>query len=169
MALLLLVVVIATRPSEYTVTRSINISAAAEAIFPHVNDLRQFQVWNPWGKIDPAMKIAFEGPQSGKGAIYSWAGNNKVGEGRMTITDSRPGELVHMHMDFFKPMAGTGEVEFSFKPQGSQTVVTWTMTGGNNFAGKAFGMFMNMDKMIGGQFERGMADLKAVVEAAAKR
>jgi Polyketide cyclase / dehydrase and lipid transport len=163
------VIVVATRPSEYRVTRSTTIAASAEVVFAQVNELKKWEAWNPWGKIDPAMKLTYEGPASGVGAVYAWVGNNEVGEGRLTITASRPNESVQCKLDFVKPMAGTSEAEFTFKPQGNQTEVTWTMTGKNNFIAKAFCMFMSMEKMIGGQFEKGLADLKSVSEAEAKK
>lgn len=166
--IIVFLVIVATRPDQYVVTRSIEISAPPDAIFPHVNDLHQFQVWNPWAKIDPAMKSTFEGPRLGKGAVHAWTGNNNVGEGRMTLTESRPSELVQLHMEFYKPMAGTAEAEFTFRPKGKQTTVTWSMTGKKNFMSKAFCMFISMDKMIGGQFEKGLANMKSVVEASAK-
>ena len=162
-------IIVAMQPSEYRITRSFAVVAPPEAVFPQVNELKKWEAWNPWGKIDPAMKLTYEGPTSGVGAAYAWVGNNEVGEGRMTITESRPNELVQFKLEFFKPMAGVSTAEFTFKPQGNQTDVTWTMTGKNNFIAKAFCMFMSMEKMIGGQFEKGLADLKSVVEAAAKK
>jgi hypothetical protein len=161
-------IVVALQPGEFRVARSAAISAPPPVLFEQVNDLRKWEAWNPWGKIDPAMKQSFEGPPSGTGAIYKWAGNSEVGEGRMTITESRPNELVRLNLEFFKPMAGTSTAEFAFKPQGNQTEVTWSMTGKNNFIGKAMCLFMSMDKMIGEQFEKGLADMKAIAEGAAK-
>jgi hypothetical protein len=159
-------IVIALQPSEYRVTRSVTIAASPEAVFPHVNELKKWAAWNPWEKIDPNMKLAYEGPEAGVGASYSWVGNNEVGEGKMSITDSRPNESVKFKLEFFKPMAGTSDAEFTFKRQGDQTEVIWAMSGKNNFIGKAFCLFMNMDKMIGGQFEKGLAQMKSVVEQA---
>ena len=159
-------IVVATRPAEFRVARSANILAPPAAVFPHVNELKKWEAWNPWGKIDPAMKESYEGPVAGVGAVYSWAGNKKVGEGRMTIIGSRPSELVQLKLEFFKPMAGICIAEFTFKPLDNQTAVTWTMTGTNNFIAKAMCLFMNMDKMVGGQFESGLAQMKSVVEAA---
>jgi hypothetical protein len=159
-------IVVATRPAEFSVSRSAIISAPPTAIFPHVNELKKWEAWNPWGKIDPAMRLTYEGPPSGVGASYSWAGNREVGEGRGTITGSRAHELVQLKLEFFKPMAGVSTAEFTFKPQGNQTEVTWAMTGKNNFIAKAMCLFMNMDKMIGGQFEKGLAAMKAVAENA---
>jgi len=167
--IIVLVIIVAARPSEYGVTRSVVIAAPPEAVFPHVNELKKWAVWNPWEKIDPAMKLTYDGPASGVGASYSWVGNSKVGEGRMAITESRPSERVRLKLEFFKPMAGVSTAEFTFKPEGSQTSVTWSMTGKNNFIAKAFCMFVSMDKMIGGQFEKGLADLKSVAEAAVRK
>ena len=163
------VIVVAMQPSEFRVVRSATISAPAPAVFAQVNDFHKWEAWNPWGKIDPAMKQTYEGAPAGTGAIYTWAGNNEVGEGRMTIIESRPSELIRIKMEFFKPFAGTSTAEFAFKPEGNQTVVTWSMAGENNFMAKAVGLFMNMDKMIGGQFENGLASMKSIVETAPKQ
>ena len=161
-------IVVATRPAQFSVSRNTMISAPAAAVFPHVDELKKWEAWNPWGKIDPAMKLTYSGPPSGVGASYSWAGNSQVGEGRATITESRPNDLVQLRLEFFKPMAGVSTAEFTFKPQGNQTEVTWAMTGKNNFIAKAMCMFMSMDKMIGGQFEKGLQNMKTVVETAPK-
>ena len=160
------VAIVATRPSEYRVARTATISAPAPAVFAQVNDFHKWQAWNPWAKIDPAMKQAYEGAPAGTGAIYTWAGNSQVGEGRMTLTESRPSDLIRIKMEFLKPFAGTSTAEFTFRPEGDQTVVTWSMEGRNNFMAKAIHLVMNMDKMIGGQFEQGLAQMKAVAEAA---
>jgi uncharacterized protein YndB with AHSA1/START domain len=167
--ILALVVVIATRPGTFLVTRSTTISAPPETVYNQVNELRQWESWNPWGKIDPNMKLTYAGPAAGVGASYAWVGNRDVGEGRATITDTRANERVQLKLEFFKPMAGVSTAEFTFKPQGNQTAVTWSMSGKNNFIAKAFCLFMNMDQMIGGQFEKGLADLKSAAETAAKR
>lgn len=167
--IIVFLIVVALQPSEYRVTRSVTIAASPEAVFPHVNELKKWAAWNPWEKIDPNMKLTYEGPEAGVGASYSWVGNNEVGEGRMSITDSRPNESVKLKLEFFKPMAGVSDADFTFKPLGNQTEVTWAMSGRNNFIAKALCLFMNMDKMIGGQFEKGLADLKAVAETEAKR
>ena len=161
-------VVVALQPKEFRVARSTAISAAPPAVFAQVNDFHKWAAWNPWGKIDPAMKQTYEGAQSGVGAIYTWSGNNEVGEGRMTIVESRPSDLIRIKLEFFKPFAGVRTAEFTFKPEGDQTVVSWSMTGENNFMAKAIHLFMNMDRMIGGQFERGLADMKTAVETPSK-
>ncbi|MBI2924099.1 MAG: SRPBCC family protein [Verrucomicrobia bacterium] len=162
------VVIVALQPSDFRVTRSATMSAKPAAVFDQVNDLHKWEAWSPWAKLDPAAKNTFEGPAAGTGAIFRWAGNNQVGEGSMTITESRPNELVRFRLDFLKPMAGSSDAEFTFKPEGNQTTVTWTMTGENNFIAKAICLFMSMDKMVGGQFETGLASIKSIVEAPAK-
>ena len=167
--IVVLVVIVALQPSDFRVARSTTISAPPPAVFAQVNDFHKWEAWNPWGKIDPAMKQTYEGALSGPGAIYTWSGNNEVGEGRMTITDSRPSDLIRDKLEFFKPFAGTNTAEFAFKPEGNQTLVTWSMFGEKNFIAKAVHLVMNMDKMIGGQFEKGLADMKSAVEAPAKQ
>ncbi|HEV8723434.1 MAG TPA: SRPBCC family protein [Candidatus Binatia bacterium] len=163
------VVIVALQPSEFRVARSATMSAPAPAVFAQVNDFHKWEAWNPWGKVDPAMKQTYEGAPAGIGAIYAWTGNKEVGEGRMTLTESRPSDLIRIKLEFFKPFAGTNIAEFTFKPEGNQTAVTWSMTGKNNFMAKVIHLFMNMDKMIGGQFEKGLASMKSIVEAAPKK
>jgi hypothetical protein len=160
-----LVVVIVTRPADFSISRSTTISAPPQAVFPQVNDFHHWEAWSPWAKIDPAMKMTFAGPAAGTGAIYTWAGNNKVGEGRMTIVESRPSELVRIKLEFMKPFAATNATEFIFRPQGNQTAVTWSMSGQRNFMAKAMSLVMSMEKMVGGQFETGLQQMKAIAEA----
>jgi hypothetical protein len=114
------------------------------------------------------MKTTFEGPAAGTGASYSWVGNSQVGEGKMTITESRPSDLIKIKLEFIKPFAATNATDFIFTPSGNATYVKWTMAGDNNFIGKAFSLFMNMDKMIGGDFEKGLAQMKTVAESTPK-
>lgn len=166
--IVIFLIVVAMQPGTYSVTRSLVIAATPDVVFPHVNELKKWAGWNPWEKLDPNMKLTYDGPEAGVGASYSWVGNSDVGEGKMTITGSKPNESIQFKLEFFKPMAGVSDTEFTFKPQGNQTEVTWSMTGKNNFIGKAMCLFMNMDKMIGGQFEKGLADLKSVAETPAK-
>jgi uncharacterized protein YndB with AHSA1/START domain len=158
-------VFVALRPSAFRVTRSASIAAPPEAIFAQVNDLHKWEAWSPWAKLDPAAKNSYAGPVEGAGATFAWSGNNKIGEGRMTITESRPYELIRFKLDFVKPFKGTNTAEFTFKPEGNQTVVTWTMLGQNNFISKAIQIFVNCEKMVGGQFEKGFAEMKAITEA----
>ena len=160
--------VIATRPADFSMSRSATMAATPAAIFENVNDFHKWDAWSPWAKLDPNSKVSFEGPTSGKGAIFKWSGNNEVGEGQQTIVESRPSELVGIKLDFIRPMAGTSNVEFTFKPEGANTVVTWTMSGKNDFIGKAISLVMDCDKMVGPQFEKGLASLKAIVEGAPK-
>jgi len=163
------VIIVATRPNEFCVARAVSISAPEAVVFAQVNDLHKWEAWNPWGKLDPAATMTYDGPPTGTGAGYTWAGNNKVGEGRMTITESRPHELIRFRLEFRKPFKATNTAEFTFKPDGNQTAVTWSMSGQNNFVTKTVGLFMNCDKMCGGQFEKGLADLKSVAEAAGRQ
>jgi uncharacterized protein YndB with AHSA1/START domain len=166
--IVIFVIVVATRPAEFRVARSTTISAPPSAVFEQVNDLKKWKPWSPWEKMDPNMKQTYEGPPSGVGATSSWVGNNEVGEGRMTITESRPNELVRFKLDFIKPFAGTSTAEFTFKPEGNQTVVTWSMSGQNNFIAKAVHLFIDCDKMIGGNFEQGLSGMKSMVETGNK-
>ena len=166
--IVLFIIIIATRPSDFCITRMEAIAAPPGKIFPQVNVLRNWEAWNPWGKMDPNCKMIYDGPPAGVGASYAWAGNNKVGEGRNTIVESNPNELVRLRLEFQKPFKATNTAEFIFKPDGDQTIVTWSMFGRNNFMGKAFGLFVNCDRMIGGQFEKGLAAMKSVAEAAVK-
>jgi len=163
-----LVVVVATRPSEFRVARTARIAAPAPVLFAQVNDFHKWEAWSPWAKLDPAMKQAYEGAPAGTGAVYTWAGNKEVGEGRMTLTESRPSELIKIELEFFKPFATTSTAEFTFKPEGDHTLVTWSMTGQNNFIAKAVHLFMDMDTMVGGQFENRLARMKSVAEAVHK-
>lgn len=160
----LFLIVVAMQPSEFRTTRSATMAAPASAVFPYVNDLRKFQEWSPWARMDPTCKTTFEGPAAGEGAKFHWAGDNQVGEGGMTIVESRPHELVRIRLEFLKPFQATNTAEFLFQPEGDRTRVTWSMFGKNNFFFKAFGLFVNCDKMIGSQFEEGLANMKAIVE-----
>jgi len=160
----LFVAIVAMQPAEFRIARSANMSAPASAIFAQVNDFHHWDEWSPWAKIDPAMKQIYEGAPAGTGAIYTWCGNSKVGEGSMTLTESRPHDLIRIQLEFRKPFKATNTAEFTFKPEGNQTVVTWSMSGRNGFMFKAFGLFMSMDKMLGGEFDKGLASMKAVVE-----
>jgi hypothetical protein len=157
-------VVVAMQPSELRVERSATLPAAPAEVFAQVNDFHNWEAWSPWAKLDPACKNSFEGPSSGVGAVFKWSGNSEVGEGSMTITESKPNELVRLNLDFVRPFEGHDKVEFTFKPEGDQTRATWTMVGQKNFVCKGIGLFMSMDKMLGGQFEEGFANMKAVLE-----
>jgi hypothetical protein len=156
---------VATRPSEYRVARTVTMAVPASAAFAQVNDFHRWGAWNPWAKIDPAMKQTYEGAPAGPGAVYTWAGNTQVGAGRMTMTESRPNELVRINLEFLKPFAATSIAEFTFRPEGDRTAVTWSMVGQANFIAKIVHLFVDMETMIGGNFERGLADMKSIVEA----
>jgi hypothetical protein len=169
-AIVVFCIIVAFQPSEFRVVRTATIAAPPAVVFSQVNDFRRWDAWSPWAKLDPNMKTTHSGAPSGtKGAVYSWVGNSDVGEGRMTLTESQPSDLVRIQLDFIKPMESSAENLFTFKGEGNQTNVTWAMSGKNNFISKAFCMFMNMDKMVGGDFEKGLAQMKTVAEAAAKK
>jgi hypothetical protein len=162
-----LVVVIALQPASYTVTRSATIAAPPERVFAQVNDFHAWNAWSPWAKLDPNCKYTFGGATSGEGATWAWAGNDQVGEGKLTITESKPAERIGIHQEFIKPMAGVSQTLFTFAPEGAgSTKVTWTMSGDKNFLSKAFCMFMDMDEIVGGDFEKGLANIKAIAEDA---
>jgi uncharacterized protein YndB with AHSA1/START domain len=161
---LIFIIVITGRPDEFTVTRAASIAAPPEKIFPHVNDLHKWEAWSPWAKLDPNAKNTFSGADTGAGAAMAWVGNNKVGAGKMTITESQPSGLIRFRLDFQKPMQATNTAEFTFRPEGGQTVVTWSMVGKSCSMSKVFGLFMDFEKMCGCQFEKGLANLKSVTE-----
>src|SRR5262245_23417813 len=169
LVVVLFLIFVSSRPSEFKVARSASINGPPEVVFAHVNDLHKWEAWSPWAKMDPNAKTTYEGPAAGVGAAFAWAGNGKVGEGRMEIIESRRAELVRFRLDFFKPFKGQNEAEFVLKPQGDKTLVTWSMEGKSNFMMKLFGLFMNCDKMIGCQFEKGLADMDAVVRSEGKQ
>jgi len=165
---ILFLIVIAGRPDEFTVSRSTKISVPPEKVFPHVNDLHQWEAWSPWAKLDPNAKNSFEGPVAGVGAAMAWNGNKKIGAGRMTITGSEANEWIRFKLEFVRPFKATNSAEFTFKPEGNQTILTWSMTGKSNFFFKVFGLFLNCDDMVGKDFEKGLAAMKSVAEAAGK-
>ena len=167
--IVILLIVIAIQPADFRYARSATINAPAAVIFPHVNDFKKMDVWSPWLKFDPNVKIVHEGPPSGIGAIESWDGNKNVGAGRMTVIESRPNELIRLKLEFFRPFAATNTGEFTFEPESNRTHVTWAMTGRRNFMTKAMGLVMNFDKMIGGNFEKGLAELEKIAEAELRR
>ncbi len=166
--LLTVIVIVLLQPDEFRIERSVVMNAPASAPFTQVNDFHNWEKWSPWAKLDPAMKVTYEGPASGVGAIYSWAGNSEVGEGRMEILESKPNELIRIKLDFIKPFPSTCDTVFAFRPDGSNTFVSWTMTSKKNFIAKTFHLFVNMDKMLGGDFDKGLASMKSVVEGKAK-
>jgi hypothetical protein len=164
--LIVLVVFIATRPADFKLSRSRTLSAPANVIWASVNDFHQWPAWSPWEKIDPELKREYSGPPEGTGSSYFWSSENaKAGVGRMTITDAQPSQSVSIRLEFIKPFTATNSVKFEFVPSASGTNVTWSMTGRRNFMMKAFCIFMNMKKMVGPDFERGLANLDAATAA----
>jgi hypothetical protein len=160
---------VSTRPDTYSVQRTATIQAAPEFAFAMVNDFHRWNEWSPWDKLDPKMERTFDGAAAGAGAKYEWKGNDQVGKGRMTIEQSKQNELVHIKLEFIEPWESTNATIFEFKPTGEGTTVTWRMEGTNNFMGKAFSVFMDMDGMIGKDFENGLAAMKTGAEADAKK
>ena len=163
---ILLVILTVGQPDDFIVTRSTTISASPEQVFPHVNDLRQWEAWSPWAKLDPNMKRTFAGPDIGTGSAMSWTGNKKVGEGKMTIIESNPSSLIRIRLEFLKPFKSTNTAEFTFSAGKAGTRVTWGMFGKNNLASKVFSLFVNFETMVGRDFDKGLADLKSIAEAA---
>jgi hypothetical protein len=160
---------IATRPSNSRIQRSAQINAPADVVFSIINDLRRWAEWSPYDKRDPNMKKTFEGPSAGPGAIYIWNGNSQVGEGRLTIVESKPGELVSMRLEFSRPFKGNNEVNFKIVPSDGGTRVSWIMDGKNTFMTKFMSIFMDMDKMVGTDFEHGLANLNNVAQTETQR
>jgi uncharacterized protein YndB with AHSA1/START domain len=152
------------QPDVMSVSRSATMSAPPEAIFKIVNDFRRWDEWSPWSRLDPAMTKTLEGPPEGVGAVYRWSGNNEVGEGSTTLTESVPNEKVAIKLEFSRPMEGTNEVQFTFAPDGSGTQVTWSMQGPVPFMGKVVSLFIDCEKMCGDEFLKGLANLKDLVE-----
>jgi hypothetical protein len=155
---------VALQPPELHIERTATIAAPPSAIFPHVNELKAWDAWSPWAKLDPNAKATFEGPASGNGAVFAWSGNDEVGEGKMTILDSRPDEAIKIRTEFVKPFPGSSVSGFTFKPEGDKTVVTWDMQSEQPFLMRAMCIIFNGKKMIGDQFDKGLLNLKAVVE-----
>jgi uncharacterized protein YndB with AHSA1/START domain len=166
--IVILCVVIATRPDSVHVQRSANMNAPPAAVYNIVSDFHHWAEWSPWDKMDPNMKKTFEGGP-GMGAKYSWVGNEKVGEGRMTIIEAQFPEKVGITLEFLKPYPMTSKVTLTMKSAPTGTQVTWAMDAPQNFMAKAFGLFMNMDDMVGKDFEQGLANLNAASSAEAKK
>ncbi|WNG59286.1 SRPBCC family protein [Archangium gephyra] len=161
--------VVASRPSTFRVERSITIAAPVELAFGTVNDFHKWQFWSPWAAKDPKMQTTFDGAFAGPGAIYTWSGNDQVGKGKMTIVDAKLYESIQIQLEFSEPFAATNTAFFTFKPTGEGNIqVTWAMEGNNTFLGKAMSLFMDMDGMIGKDFEQGLATIKTLTEKEAK-
>jgi uncharacterized protein YndB with AHSA1/START domain len=155
----------ATLSNSFEVKRSLRVNASADKVFPLINNMRGMNRWNPFAEADPNIKITYTGPDSGKGARYEWAGNSKVGQGSLEITDVETPSRVTLKLDMWKPLEGHNTVVFTLVSRGNGTDVTWAMDGERPFIGKVMGVVCNMDRMVGGQFEKGLAKLKAIVES----
>ena len=154
----------ATQPDTFSVQRALLIKAPPEKIFPLINDFHNWGAWSPWEKMDLAMKKTHSGATSGKGAVYAWEGNNKVGQGSMEITESSSPAKIIIKLDFIKPFEGHNIAEFTLQTQGDATNVQWVMHGPSPYISKVIGLFCNMDNLIGKDFEAGLANLKTLAE-----
>lgn len=161
-----LLAVAATRPDEFRVERRLRIAAPAQTLWPLISELQAFNRWNPYARKDPAMKGSYDGPATGVGSRFAWEGE-KTGVGSMTITGQQPGQAVQLKLDFLKPFEAHNQAEFRLVPQpDGSTEVIWWMRGPNNFIGKVMGVVINMDKMVGGDFEAGLLNLQTLAKAA---
>ncbi|MDQ6886935.1 MAG: SRPBCC family protein [Gemmatimonadota bacterium] len=158
-------VIAAIKPYEFRVQRATSITARPEKIFALINDFHRWPSWSPYEKLDPAMKRTVTGAASGKGAVYEWEGNNKAGKGRMEIVDSSPPSKIAIDLSFVRPFRAHNAVDFTLQPGGDSTSVTWAMNGHSPYVMKLMGTFVNMDRMIGKDFETGLANLKTVAES----
>ncbi|WP_426440529.1 SRPBCC family protein [Bradyrhizobium genosp. P] len=163
-AIVVVLILAATKPDTFRVVRAISIKAPADRIFPLINNFHQWVAWSPYETKDPAMKRSYDGAASGQGAVYAWDGNKNVGSGRMEILDASAPSKIVIKLDFFKPFEGHNTAEFTMLPQGDATNVTWTMYGPAVFMSKVMQVFMNLDHMIGRDFEVGLANLKTLTE-----
>jgi Polyketide cyclase / dehydrase and lipid transport len=168
-AIAIVLILASTRPDTFSVRRSAVVEAPAEKIFPLIENFHQWVNWSPWEDRDPAMKRTYAGAESGKGAIYAWDGNKNVGSGRMEILDASSPSKIVIKLDFFKPFEGHNTAEFTFAPErdASATNITWVMHGPSSLMSKVMQVFMNLDKMIGRDFETGLANLKRLTEGQA--
>lgn len=163
-AIALLLVYAATRPDTFAVERSTTIAAPADKLFPLINDMRAFNTWNPYARKDPAMKAEYSGPAAGPGAAFDFQGNKEVGKGRISVTGATEPSLVTMQLDMWEPFEGHNTVNFTLAPVGAGTRVTWAMHGPSALITKVMDIFFNMDRMIGKDFEAGLANLKTLAE-----
>jgi Polyketide cyclase / dehydrase and lipid transport len=164
LAIAAILIFAATKPDTFSVQRSATLNAPAEKIFAILNDFQQWRGWSPWENKDPEMKRTYEGSERGKGAVYAWDGNKNVGSGRMEILEATTPSRVLIKLDFFRPFEGHNTAEFTMSPQGNATNVDWVMRGPAPFMFKVMEVFISCDKMIGKDFETGLANLKALVE-----
>jgi uncharacterized protein YndB with AHSA1/START domain len=164
-----LALVVGLQPADFRVARQATINAPAPVVYPLVSDLKAFDTWSPYADRDPAMVKKWKGQEQGVGAVYEWSGNSEVGSGRMEIVEVRENERVTIRLEFLAPFEATNTAEFTLTPvDESTTRVTWSLAGRNDFVGKALGLVMDMDAMIGGDFVKGLAELKRIAEAKAR-
>src|SRR6218665_2773873 len=154
----------ATRPDTFRVERSVTIKAPPDKVFALLDDFHQWTQWSPWERMDPAMKRTHGGAPKGKGALYGWEVNKDVGKGQMEINEATPPSRLFVKLDFLPPFEAHNTAEFVLVPQGDATTVTWAMFGPNLFIGKVMSLFVSMDRLVGKDFESGLANLKAVAE-----
>jgi hypothetical protein len=154
----------ATRPDTFRLRRAASIKAPPEKIFALIDDFHNWGSWSPYEKLDPAMKRTLSGATSGKGAVYEWEGNAKAGAGRMEIIEASSPSKVTIKLDFTRPFEGHNTAEFILDSRRDATEITWSMHGPSPFMAKLMGLFLNMDKMIGKDFETGLANLRSVTE-----
>ncbi|MBS1989240.1 MAG: SRPBCC family protein [Cyanobacteria bacterium SZAS LIN-2] len=157
--------VAAFRPKTFRVERKVAVNASPEKIFPMINDFKRWAEWSPFENIDPTMTKTFSGAESGKGAKYAWEGKGKAGAGSMEIVETTEPNQILINLSFTKPFACTNLAEFTIEPDGESTVVTWAMSGSSPYIARVIGIFCPMDKMVGGDFEKGLSTLKSVAEA----
>ena len=164
LAIAAVLILAAKKPDRFAVQRATTVQAPPDRIFPLINDFHQWGSWSPYETRDPAMKRSYSGETSGKGAVYGWEGNKDVGSGRMEILDAQAPSKIVIKLDFFAPFEGHNTAEFTMLPQGDGTNVTWSMHGPSPFIGKIMHVFINMDRMVGKDFEAGLANLKRLTE-----
>ncbi|HET6555247.1 MAG TPA: SRPBCC family protein [Dyella sp.] len=164
LAIGVVLVIAARRPDQFRIQREATIDASPERVFPFINDLHRWQSWSPYEKKDPAMQRSYEGACAGEGAVYGWNGNKNIGSGRMEITESTPSSRIEIKLDFFAPFKASNTAEFLLEPRGDGTKVTWAMHGRSPFTSKLMGLVMNIDHMVGRDFEEGLVNLRAMAE-----
>ena len=163
-AIVVVLVLAARKPAGFRIERATSIKAPPDKIFALINDFRNWRAWSPWERMDPNLRRSYSGAERGEGAVYEWEGNSKVGKGRMEIVEAPPPSRVAIKLDFLKPFEAHNTAEFTLVPRGDATEVTWAMHGPNLFIGKVMSLFVSMDRIIGKDFEAGLANLKAAAE-----
>ena len=163
-AIVAVLIYASTKPDNLHVQRTVSIKAVPDKIFPHINDLHAWEAWSPYLKLDPTMKTRYSGSAAGVGSVYEWEGNSKAGAGRVTIAQTTPPNQVGIKLDMLKPFEAHNDVLFTLESKGESTDVTWAMDAHNSLLSKVMGLFINMDRMVGGDFAVGLASLKALAE-----